>query len=271
VKIEGMRRAGLAAASTLAHVGSRIAPGVTGADIDAWVREHTRALGGSPSQLGFQGFPASVCVSKNEVVCHGIPTRDVVLEEGDIVNVDVTTCLDGHHGDTSATFVVGVATSREARELVRVARAARDAGIAVVREGARLGDIGAAIMEIARASGFSVVREFGGHGIGTKMHLPPHVPHVGVRGAGTKLRAGMAITIEPMINAGGADVRILADGWTVVTADGSLSAQFEHTIIVGRDGCEITTLAPEEAARCTPSNAPAPAHPTTRPSYRVRA
>jgi methionyl aminopeptidase len=265
-----MRRAGAAAAATLAHVGTRIAPGVTGADIDAWVREHTRALGGVPSQLGFHGFPASVCVSKNDVVCHGIPRADVVLEDGDIVNVDVTTLLDGHHGDTSATFVVGAASPATC-ELVRVARAARDAGIAVVRDGARLGDIGAAIMEIARAAGFSVVREYGGHGIGTKMHLPPHVPHVGVRGAGPKLRAGMAITIEPMINAGRAGVRLMPDGWTVVTADGSLSAQFEHTIIVTKDGCEITTLSPEEAARCTRSSAPAPGRPTTPPSCRERA
>ena len=270
VKIEGMRRAGAAAAATLAHVGARIAAGVTGADIDAWVRDHTRALGGTPSQLGFEGFPSAVCVSKNEVVCHGIPTARVVLEDGDIVNVDVTTLLDGHHGDTSATFVVGT-IRREALELVRVARAARDAGIAVVRDGARLGDVGAAIVEVARAAGFSVVREYGGHGIGTKMHLPPHVPHVGVRGAGPKLRAGMAITIEPMINAGRPDVRVLADGWTVVTSDGSLSAQFEHTIIVTKDGCEITTLGQEGAARCTPSIAPAPARPTTRPSCRERA
>ena len=235
-----MRRAGAAAAATLAHVGARIAPGVTGADIDAWVREHTRALGGTPSQLGFHGFPASVCVSKNDVVCHGIPHADLVLADGDIVNVDVTTCLDGHHGDTSATFVVGDA-STETLELVRVARAARDAGIAVVREGARLGDIGAAITEVARAAGFSVVREYGGHGIGTEMHLPPHVAHVGARGAGPKLRAGMAITIEPMINAGRPEVCVRDDGWTVVTADGSLSAQFEHTIVVTRGGCEITT------------------------------
>jgi len=264
MNIDAMRRAGAAAAATLAHVGGRIAPGVTGADIDAWVREHTRSLGGTPSQLGFHGFPASVCVSKNHVVCHGIPTRAVVLEHGDIVNVDVTTCLEGHHGDTSATFVVGDA-SADARRLVRVARAARDAGIAVVREGARMGDIGAAITEVARAAGFSVVREYGGHGIGRKMHLPPHVAHVGVCGAGPKLRAGMAITIEPMINMGRADVRLLADGWTVVTADGSLSAQFEHTIVVTADGCEIMTLSPEEAARCTPSSAPARGHPTTRP------
>jgi methionyl aminopeptidase len=235
-----MRRAGVAAAATLAHVGGRIAPGVTGADIDAWVRDHTRALGGTPSQLGFHGFPAAVCVSKNEVVCHGIPTANVVLEDGDIVNVDVTTYIGGHHGDTSATFVVGSA-SREALELVRASRAARDAGISVVRDGARLGDIGAAISEVARAAGFSVVREYGGHGIGTKMHLPPHVSHVGIRGAGPRLRTGMAITIEPMINAGRADVRQLADGWTIVTADGSLSAQFEHTIIVTKDGCEVTT------------------------------
>ena len=242
-EIEAMRRAGAAAAATLAHVGGRIGAGVTTADIVAWVRAHTAALGGTPSQLGYEGFPASVCTSKNSVVCHGIPRPDDVLEEGDIVNVDVTTMLDGFHGDTSATFVIGQA-SREALELVAVARACRDAGIAVVREGARLGDIGAAIVELARARGASVVRDYGGHGIGRSMHLPPHVPHVGTRGAGMRLRAGMAITIEPMINAGGPGVSVLDDGWTVVTADGSLSAQFEHTVIVTPTGCEIVTTLP---------------------------
>jgi methionyl aminopeptidase len=238
--IERLRRAGRAAAETLAFVGSRIAEGVSTADIDAWVREDTKRCGGKPSQLGYHGFPAAVCTSRNAVVCHGIPRREDVLRRGDIVNVDVTTMLDGFHGDTSATFIVGEA-SAEARHVVDVARRCRDAGIAVVRDGARLGDIGAAIEELARAEGCSVVRDFGGHGIGRKMHLEPHVAHTGRRGSGLRLKAGMAITIEPMINLGSHEVRMLDDGWTVVTADGKLSAQFEHTIVVTRDGSVATT------------------------------
>jgi methionyl aminopeptidase len=239
-EVEALRRAGRAAAATLARVASRLAPGITTADIDVWVREHTRALGGSPSQLGFRGFPAAVCTSKNQVVCHGIPSREVRLEPGDILNVDVTTCLDGFHGDNSATFFIGE-PSPEARHVVEVARRCRDAGIAVVRDGARLGDIGAAIEELARREGCSVVRDFGGHGIGRQMHLEPHVPHHGRAGAGRRLRAGMAITVEPMINLGAAEVRLLDDGWTVVTLDGSLSAQFEHSLVVTRRGSEILT------------------------------
>jgi methionyl aminopeptidase len=239
-EIAGMRRAGAAAAATLSLVGSRLAAGIATADIDGWVRAHTRELGGTPSQLGYEGFPAAVCTSRNEVVCHGIPSTHETLAPGDIVNVDVTTCLGGWHGDTSATFVVGEATP-EARHVVDVARRCRDAGIAVVREGARLGDVGAAIEELARAEGCSVVRDFGGHGIGRAMHMPPHVAHVGSRGAGLRLRAGMALTIEPMVNLGSEEVRVKSDGWTVVTADGALSAQFEHTVIVTRDGCEVVT------------------------------
>jgi methionyl aminopeptidase len=245
--IAALRRAGQAAAGTLAFVGERIAPGVTTAAIDAWVREDTARRGGTPSQLGYEGFPAAVCTSRNAVVCHGIPRPDETLAPGDIVNVDVTTRLGGFHGDTSATFLVGE-VSADARALVDVARRCRDAGIAVVRENARLGDIGAAIEEVARAAGCSVVREYGGHGIGRAMHLPPHVPHTGVRGAGLRLRAGMVLTVEPMINAGGPGVRLLGDGWTVVTADGALSAQFEHTVVVTRDGHEILTATDHSAA-----------------------
>ncbi len=242
--IDKLRLAGRAAAGTLAFVASRIEPGITTAQIDRWVREDTEHRKGKPSQLGYQGFPAAVCTSRNEVVCHGIPSRDVVLGAGDIVNVDVTTNLGGYHGDTSATFIVGGAASAsaEARHVVDVARRCRDAGIAVVRDGVRLGDVGAAIEELARREGCSVVRDFGGHGIGRRMHQDPHVPHVGTRGSGLRLRAGMAITIEPMINLGRADVRMLDDGWTVVTADGTLSAQFEHTLLVTKDGCELMTL-----------------------------
>lgn len=239
-EIAKLRRAGQAARETLASVWARLRAGVTTAEIDAWVRDDTRARGGTPSQLGYHGFPAAVCVSRNHVVCHGIPSRHERLADGDVVNVDVTTALDGFHGDTSATFCIGE-VSAEKRALVEVARRARDAGISVVREGARLGDVGAAILEVARAAGCSVVTELGGHGIGRKMHAEPHVPHVGTRGVGVRLRAGMAFTIEPMINLGGPEVRTLEDGWTIVTADGSPSAQFEHTVVVTADGCEVVT------------------------------
>lgn len=239
-QIERMRRAGRAAAETLAFVGARLKPGMSTADIDRLVREDTARRGGRPSQLGYMGFPAAVCTSRNEVVCHGIPSKREILESGDIVNVDVTTELDGYHGDTSATFLVGD-VSADARRIVDVARRCRDAGIAVIREGARLGDVGAAIEELARSEGTSVVAEIGGHGIGRSMHTDPYVAHVGKRGLGLRLKAGMAITVEPMVNLGGAAIRQRADGWTIVTADGSLSAQWEHTVVVTRDGFELMT------------------------------
>lgn len=239
-EVVAMRRAGQAAAATLAHVAARLRPGISTADIDRWVREDTARRGGTPSQLGYHGFPAAVCTSRNHVVCHGIPRPDDVLEPGDILNVDVTTNLDGHHGDTSATFFIGE-PGPDARHVVDVARRCRDAGVAQVRDGARLGDIGAAIEELARREGCSVVREVGGHGIGRVMHAPPHVHHFGRRGTGLRLRAGMAFTIEPMVNLGGAAIVTLDDGWTIVTADGSLSAQFEHTVVVTKNGCEVLT------------------------------
>jgi methionyl aminopeptidase len=247
-EIAGMRRAGAAAAATLAHVAKRLRAGISTGDIDRWVRAHTASLGGRPSQLGYEGFPAAVCTSRNSVVCHGVPSRHELLRPGDIINVDVTTCLDGFHGDTSTTVEIGD-PSAEARHVLDVARRCRDAGIAVVREGARLGDIGAAIEELAHHEGCSVVREFGGHGIGREMHMEPHVSHVGRRGAGIRMRAGMVFTVEPMINLGRAEIRILDDGWTVVTLDGSLSAQFEHTVLVTLDGYEILTKAPSRGRR----------------------
>lgn len=239
-QIEGMRRAGRIAAETLACVGSQLGAGMSTGDIDRLVREDTARRGGRPSQLGYKGFPAAVCTSRNQVVCHGIPNPNELLEPGDIINVDVTTLVDGFHGDTSATFVIG-GVSEEARRLVDVARLCRDAGIAVIRDGARLGDIGAAIEEVARKEGVSVVTELGGHGIGRTMHAEPHVAHTGRRGTGRRLQRGMALTVEPMVNLGDSAVRWLDDGWTVVTADGSLSAQWEHTVIVTNDGCEIVT------------------------------
>ncbi len=243
-EVAAMRKAGAAAGATLAHVANRLRAGISTADIDLWVREHTASLGGRPSQLGYKGFPAAVCTSRNSVVCHGIPSRHELLRPGDILNVDVTTCLGGFHGDTSATFAIG-RPSAEAEHVVDVARRCRDAGVAAVRDGARVGDIGAAVQELAEREGCSVVREFGGHGIGRKMHMDPHVSHVGPRGSGLRLRAGMVITVEPMINLGRPEIRVLDDGWTVVTADGSPYAQFEHTVLVTRGGCEILTVPPE--------------------------
>ncbi len=242
-EIAALRRAGEAAAATLAFIGDRLRPGVTTAEIDAWVREHTSQLGGTPSHFGYEGFPASVCTSRNHVVCHGIPRAEEALRAGDIINIDVTTGLGGFHGDTSATFVIGDA-SAEALHVVDVARRCRDAGIATIRDGARLGDIGAAVAELAEHLGCSVVREYGGHGIGRRMHMEPHVPHFGRRGSGLRLRAGMVLTVEPLINLGAPGVRTLEDGWTVVTADGRLSAQFEHTVLVTREGAETLTSAP---------------------------
>jgi methionyl aminopeptidase len=247
-----LRRAGRVAAATLQHVAGRLRAGITSAQIDAWVRDDTRRRGGRPSQLGYRvsadtpAFPAAVCVSIDDVVCHGIPSPHITLGEGSIVNVDVTTEIGGFHGDTSQTFIVGEA-SAEARHVVDVARRCLDAGIRVVRPGARLGDIGAAIEEVAKRAGCSVVREFGGHGVGRRMHCEPHVPHHGRAGTGLRLKAGMVFTVEPMINLGSADIECDDDGWTVRTRDGSLSAQFEHSVLVTDDGVEILTVPPLEA------------------------
>lgn len=242
------RRAGAVAANTLALVASRLRPGISTADIDAWVREDTLRHGARPSQLGYHGFPAAVCTSRNEVVCHGVPSETDVLREGDIINVDVTSELGGWHGDTSATFCIGE-VSGEARHVVETARRCLEAGIAVVRHGAHLGDVGAAIEALAKEAGCDVVREWGGHGIGRQMHLEPHVAHVGRRGTGIKLKSGMAFTIEPMITLGRPETRVLSDGWTVVTVDGRWSAQFEHTIVVTPTACEVLTATPNAVDR----------------------
>ena len=245
-ELAGIRAASRAAAETLAWVGARLAPGVTTGTIDAWVREDTARRGGRPSQLGYHGFPASVCTSRNQVVCHGVPRADEALRAGDIVNVDVTTELDGFHGDTSATFCVGE-VSAAARRLVDTTRAALLAGIAAVRPGARLGDVGAAIVAVAGPAGLGVVREFCGHGIGRAMHEAPQVSHVARAGTGLRLRPGMVFTVEPMLTIGAPEIRVLADGWTAVTVDGSWSAQFEHTLCVTAQGVEVLTFAPGES------------------------
>jgi len=238
--IDGIRRASRVAAATLHSVGARLCAGITTAQIDAWVREDTRRVGGRPSQLGYHGFPASVCTSRNEVICHGIPSEACVLADGDIVNVDVTTELGGFHGDTSRTFLIGD-VQPSARRLVEATWTAMWAGIDAVRPNARIGDIGAAIVTSARAAGFGVVSEYGGHGIGRNMHESPHISHIGRAQTGLRLRPGMCFTIEPMLTEGSIRGRVLADGWTVVTADGRLSAQFEHTVRVTEDGVEVLT------------------------------
>jgi methionyl aminopeptidase len=242
-EIERLRAAGRVAAATLATVAARVRPGLTTADIDRMVREDTARRGARPSQLGYKGFTAAVCTSRNEVVCHGIPSPHERVAAGDIINVDVTSELDGFHGDTSITIEVGE-PSAAARKVVDVARRCLAAGIAAVRPGARLGDVGAAIEALARAEGCGVVREFCGHGIGRKMHMPPQVSHVGPGGRGPRLREGMTFTIEPMITIGWPEIVVQRDGWRVETADGSPSAQFEHTIVVTRDGAEVLTRPP---------------------------
>lgn len=240
-EIERMRAAGRVAARTLALVGSRLEAGVSTAEIDRWVRADTERRGARPSQLGYHGFSGAVCTSRNDVCCHGVPRASERLADGDLISVDVTSELDGWHGDNCATFAIG-ACGPEARHVIEVARRCRDAGIAQIRDGARLGDVGAVIEALARREGCSVVRAVGGHGIGRAMHQPPHVDHFGQPGRGRRLRAGMAITVEPIVTLGGPEVTVDDDGWTMRTADGSLAAQFEHTVLVTRDGCEILTL-----------------------------
>jgi methionyl aminopeptidase len=238
-EVDAIRVASQMTTETLLAVGEMLREGITTEDINTFVHEDTVRRGGWPAPLNYHGFPKSVCTSVNEVVCHGIPGPRV-LEPGDIINVDVTTIFNGYHGDTSATFYIGK-PSPEAKHVTEVARRSLDLGIAQVRDGARLGDIGAAIQEFAEGEGCSVVRAFVGHGIGRRFHEAPQVSHVGQRGKGDRLRAGMVFTIEPMINLGGYDVEILADKWTALTSDRSLSAQFEHTLVVTKTGCEVLT------------------------------
>jgi methionyl aminopeptidase len=238
-EIELMRESCRLAADTLNLVGDFLRPGITTDDINRFVHEDTLKKGCIPAPLGYLGFPKSVCTSINEVVCHGIPSAEV-LKDGDIINVDVTHIYQGYHGDTSATFYVGT-PSDDAIRVTEIARRCLELGIAEVKPGARLGDIGAAIQQFAEGLGCGVVRDFVGHGIGRKFHEDPKVCHVGQRGRGERLRAGMIFTIEPMINLGGWQVEILADEWTAVTTDESLSAQFEHTILVTDTGAEVLT------------------------------
>ena len=237
--IEGIRRAGRLALRTLDLVGSNIRPGITTEEINTLVHEFTIQHGAIPAPLHYRGFPKSVCVSVNEVICHGIP-GDRVLKDGDIVNVDVTPILKGYYADTNMTFFVGT-PGPDAKKIVAVAAQCLKKGMSMVRPGNRIGDIGWAIQTYAESQGCSVVREFVGHGVGLEFHEPPQIPHYGRKGDGILLIPGMVFTIEPMINLGRKELNVLSDNWTAVTRDGSLSAQFEQTILVTKTGFESLT------------------------------
>ena len=238
-EIEGIRAAGALTHDILDMLEERVALGTTTEQIDVWVQEALSTAGATAATLGYKGYPKSCCTSINEVVCHGIPeARELV--GGDIVNIDVTSILDGFYGDASRMYLVGD-VSEQAKKLVDVTRECLDRAIETVLHGAFLGDIGHAIQQHAESNGFSVVRAFVGHGTGVDFHEEPQVPHYGRRGHGQPLQEGSVFTIEPMINAGHWDVKILEDGWTAVTVDSSLSAQWEHTILVTSDGVERLT------------------------------
>ena len=238
----GMRKAGRLTAEALDMLSAHITPGVTTDEIDQLVFEFAMAHGAYPAPLDYRGYRKSICTSLNHVVCHGLPDRKP-LKDGDVLNIDVTLIVDGWHGDSSRMYLVGE-VSRRAQRLVEVTHEALMKGIATVREGATTGDIGAAIQEFAEAERCSVVRDFCGHGLGRLFHDEPNILHYGRKGEGIPLKAGMFFTIEPMINLGRPHVKILSDGWTAVTRDRSLSAQFEHTLGVTRDGCEVFTYSP---------------------------
>jgi methionyl aminopeptidase len=235
-----MREAGRITATALRMVAAAVRPGVTTGELDALAEETIRGAGAAPAFLGYHGFPATLCTSVDGQVVHGIPGSRV-LREGEILSVDCGAIVDGYYGDSAMTFPVG-AVSATARRLMDVTLQSLEAGIARCRPGMRLYDISAAVQAVAEGAGFSVVREYVGHGIGRSMHEDPQVPNYGKAGSGPTLKPGMVLAIEPMINAGRADVRSLDDGWTVVTADGSLSAHFEHTVAITEDGPIILTL-----------------------------
>jgi len=241
---EGMRRAGALAAATLDMITPHVIPGAITDDLDRMINLFTTKNGAIPATLGYKGYPKSCCISINHVVCHGIPSKDKKLVDGDIVNIDVTCILDGWYGDTSRMYFVGDKVSVKAKKLVDVTYDCMMRGIEAVKPGNTLGDVGHAIQSLAEANRFSVVRDFSGHGLGRNFHEAPSVVHFGRPGQGTVLEPGMFFTIEPMINAGAYATKVLSDGWTAVTRDRSLSAQFEHSLAVTETGFEIFTNSP---------------------------
>jgi methionyl aminopeptidase len=238
-----MRRAGQLAAEALDMITAHVRPGISTGEIDKLCHDYMVERGAIPATLGYRGYTKSSCTSVNHVVCHGIP-GDRVLVDGDIINIDVTVILDGWHGDSSRMYVAGEASTK-AKLLMDVTYEAMMKGIAAIRPGATLGDIGHAIQVHVEKHRFSVVRDFCGHGIGRHFHEPPNILHFGRPGEGPKLKPGMFFTVEPMVNAGRPEVKILDDGWTAVTRDRSLSAQFEHMVAVTDNGVEIFTLSPK--------------------------
>lgn len=243
-ELDLMARAGRLVGATLALIALRTRAGLSTADLDAiaeaFIRSHE---GATPSFKGLYGYPATLCTSINDEVVHGIPSKTRVLQDGDIVSVDVGACIGGFHADSAITVPVG-AISPEATALLRTTQEALDAGLGAVRAGAQVGDIGHAVQQVAEDAGYSVVRELVGHGIGSAFHEEPQIPNFGAAHKGARLVAGMTLAIEPMVNRGRRDIRTLADKWTVVTVDGSLSAHFEHTIVVTESGGRVLTERP---------------------------
>lgn len=230
-EIELMRHAGQIAAEALALGGEQVKPGATTQHINDVMEKFIRSKGGKPSFKGYGGFPAAACISINDQVIHGIPSKHTIIADGDIVSIDVGVLLNGYHGDTAATFGAGK-ISAQAQKLIDVTRQSFFEGIQYAVDGGRLGDVGHAVCEYAMRNGFSVVEEYVGHGVGTQLHEEPNVPNYGVKGKGKRLQSGMTIAVEPMINEGGKGVKTLRDGWTVVTLDGKLSAHYENTIAI---------------------------------------
>jgi methionyl aminopeptidase len=239
-EIERLARVNTLVARVLAELEAMVVPGVTTAEVDAVAERRLREAGAEPAFKGYHGYPATICASVNEQVVHGIPSSRRLVE-GDIVSIDLGARLDGFYGDSAVTVPVG-RVSPEAAALLTVTQASLHAGLAAVKTGGRLSDIGAAVQREVEAHGFTVVREFVGHGIGTALHEEPQIPNYGTPGRGPRLSEGMVLAIEPMVNMGKAAVKVLGDGWTAVTKDGSLSAHFEHTVVVTGDGCRILTL-----------------------------
>jgi methionyl aminopeptidase len=240
-ELDKMRRSGRILAATIDHVLEAVAPGVTTLDLDRIAADFIRGQGATPSFLGYKGFTASICASINNEIVHGIPSGDRVVREGDVLSLDFGAIWEGFHSDSAVTVFVGSPPSDDAKRLVETTQAALDAAIDVIRPGGRLSDIGHAIEQVAKSHGIGVVREYGGHGIGRAMHEDPFIQNWGSPGRGPELKPGLVIAVEPMFNLGGDETRQLDDGWTVVTADGSLSAHFEHTIAVTEDGHEVLT------------------------------
>ena len=240
-EIAKMREAGRISQRVLQLAGKAVEPGVSTLELDSIVRRYIEEQGAIPSFLGYGGFPASACISVNHVVIHGIPRKDQILKNGDIVSIDVGAKFNGYHGDNAWTFACGD-VSKEAQALMDTTKEALFQGIAKALAGNRIGDIGHAVQQYAEARSYSVVRDYVGHGVGAKLHEDPSVPNYGAPGHGVRLRPGMVIAIEPMVNQGTHRVRVLSDKWTTVTADGKLSAHFEHTVAITSDGPVILTL-----------------------------